>query len=208
MTQPAARTFPADFLWGAATASYQIEGAVAEDGRLPSIWDTFSHTPGKVKDGDTGDVACDHYHRWREDLDLMRTLGLNAYRFSVAWPRILPEGRGTPNARGLDFYERLVDGALERGLAPHLTLYHWDLPQPLQDEGGWMRRDTAAAFADYAGVVAGRLGDRVATWTTHNEPFCAAFMGHQWGLHAPGIADPDQHALHHKNPHYLVRGGA
>jgi beta-glucosidase len=181
--------FPANFAWGTATASYQIEGGVAEDGRRPSIWDTFSHTPGKVKDGGTGDVACDHYHRWSEDLDLMRALGLGAYRFSVAWPRVIPEGRGAVNARGLDFYERLVDGALARGLAPHVTLYHWDLPQPLQDRGGWAARDTALAFVDYAEAVARRLGDRVASWATHNEPFCAAFLGHLFGKHAPGTTD-------------------
>ena len=181
--------FPPDFAFGTATASYQIEGAVEEDGRGPSIWDTFSHTPGKVRNEDTGDVSCDHYHRWRQDLDLMRGLGLNAYRFSVAWPRVLPGGRGRVNPAGLDFYERLVDGALERGLAPHLTLYHWDLPQALQDQGGWMQRDTAAAFAEYARVVANRLGDRVASWATHNEPFCAAFLGHLFGSHAPGSSD-------------------
>ncbi len=183
--------FPPGFAFGTATASYQVEGAVREDGRSPSIWDTFSHTPGKVKNGDTGDVACDHYHLWRQDLDLMRELGLNAYRLSVAWTRVVPEGRGRVNERGLDFYERLVDGALERGVAPHLTLYHWDLPQALQDRGGWMRRETAAAYADYARAVAERLGDRVASWATHNEPFCAAFLGHMFGIHAPGVRDPD-----------------
>ena len=183
--------FPAGFAFGTATASYQIEGAVLEDGREPSIWDTFSHTAGKVRNGDTGDVACDHYHRWREDLDLMRSLGLDAYRFSVAWPRVVPMGRGAPNAKGLDFYDRLVDGLLERGISPHVTLYHWDLPQALQDEGGWTRRETAQAMADYARVVAERLGDRVASWATHNEPFCAAFLGHQWGKHAPGLMDPE-----------------
>jgi beta-glucosidase len=183
--------FPPDFAWGTASSSYQVEGAVAEDGRGPSIWDTFSHTPGKVRNGDTGDVACDHYHRWTEDLDLMRRLGLTALRFSVAWPRVIPQGRGPVNDRGLDFYERLVDGALARGLAPHLTLFHWDLPQPLQDGGGWAARDTALAFVDYAEAVARRLGDRVATWATHNEPFCAAFLGHLFGRHAPGLTDLD-----------------
>jgi beta-glucosidase len=181
--------FPKGFCFGTASASYQIEGAVREDGRAPSIWDTFSHTPGKVKNGDHGDVACDHYHRWPEDLDLMKRLGLDAYRFSVAWPRVIPQGRGAVNVRGLDFYDRLVDGVLERGMSPHVTLYHWDLPQVLQDEGGWARRETAQAMADYARVVAERLGDRVATWATHNEPFCAAFLGHMWGMHAPGLAD-------------------
>jgi beta-glucosidase len=191
--------FPPDFLFGTATASYQIEGAVAEDGRRPSIWDTFSHTPGKVKNGDTGDLACDHYHLWQQDLDLMKALGLGAYRFSVAWPRVIPEGRGAVNAKGLDFYDRLVDGLLARGISPHVTLYHWDLPQVLQGEGGWMRRETAQAMADYAGVVARRLGDRVATWATHNEPFCAGFLGHAWGMHAPGLRDDDGAlvAVHH-----------
>lgn len=183
--------FPPGFAFGTSTSSYQIEGAVAEDGRRPSIWDAFSHTPGKVKDGGTGDVACDHYHRWAEDLDLVRRLGLSAYRFSVAWPRIFPDGRGRVNTRGLDFYDRLVDGALERGLAPHLTLYHWDLPQALEDQGGWRRRETAGALAELARVVAERLGDRVATWATLNEPHCAAFLGHLSGVHAPGLCDPD-----------------
>jgi len=197
MNAPASRPsvrrsdFPPGFAFGTATSSYQIEGAVHEDGRGPSIWDTLSHTPGKVRNGDNGDVACDHYHRWREDLDLMRRLGLNAYRFSVAWPRVLPEGTGRVNPAGLDFYERLVDGLLERGIAPHLTLYHWDLPQALHDRGGWLRRETASAFADYARIVAERLGDRVASWATHNEPFCAAFLGYLFGKHAPGVSDWD-----------------
>jgi beta-glucosidase len=181
--------FPADFVLGVATAAYQVEGAVAEDGRGPSIWDTFSHTPGKVRAGDTGDVACDHYHRWESDLDLMKAMGLNGYRFSVAWPRVLPQGRGAVNARGLDFYDRLVDGLLQRGIAPYVTLYHWDLPQPLQDRGGWAARDTAAAFAEYAGIVAERLGDRVAGWVTHNEPWVVAFLGHLNGQHAPGATE-------------------
>ncbi len=183
--------FPRGFDWGAATSSYQIEGAVAEDGRSPSVWDTFSHTPGKIHGDDHGDVACDHYHRWSADLDLLRGLGLNAYRFSVAWPRVVPEGRGAVNAKGLDFYERIVDGALARGLAPHLTLYHWDLPQVLQDRGGWANRDTAIAFVEYAEAVAQRLGDRVASWATHNEPFCASILGHWLGFHAPGLKDRD-----------------
>ncbi|WP_216326925.1 GH1 family beta-glucosidase [Deinococcus aestuarii] len=181
--------FPADFAWGTATAAYQIEGAVAEDGRSPSIWDTFSHTPGKVKAGENGDVACDHYHRWEEDLGLMRALGLNAYRFSVAWPRVVPGGRGEVNARGLDFYDRLTDGLLARGVDPYVTLYHWDLPQVLQDAGGWANRNTAYAFAEYADAVAGRLGDRVRGWITHNEPWCAAFLGNVVGIHAPGGQD-------------------
>src|SRR6476469_1952150 len=168
---PAALGFPPDFLWGAATASYQIEGAVTEDGRGPSIWDTFSHTPGKTKNGDTGDVADDHYNRLQEDIALMRELGLDAYRFSVAWPRIIPAGTGAVNQAGLDFYDRLVDGLLAAGIQPFATLYHWDLPQALQDAGGWANRDTAAAFADYADVVAQRLGDRVRAWITLNEPW-------------------------------------
>ncbi len=207
-TAPVSRAdFPPGFAFGTASASYQIEGAVHEDGRGPSIWDTFSHTAGTIRDASNGDVACDHYHRWREDLDLMRELGLDAYRFSVAWPRILPAGRGAVNARGLDFYDRLVDGALERGLAPHLTLYHWDLPQALQDRGGWLERETASAFADYARTVAERLGDRVATWGTLNEPFCAALLGHLFGKHAPGITDPEA-ALVASHPLLLGHGQA
>ena len=182
-------TFPDGFLWGAATAAYQIEGAVREDGRGPSIWDTFSHTPGKVQDGDTGDIACDHYHRWRADIGLMRDLGLRAYRFSIAWPRIFPDGAGTVNARGLDFYDRLVDELLAANITPFVTLYHWDLPQALQDRGGWTRRDTVDRFAAYADAVARRLGDRVTHWITHNEPWVAAFLGNYLGIHAPGLRD-------------------
>lgn len=182
-------TFPKGFLWGAATAAYQIEGAVNEDGRGPSIWDTFSHTPGKIYNGDTGDVADDHYHRWEEDLSLMAAMGLNAYRFSVAWPRIQPLGKGGLNPAGLDFYDRLVDGLLARDIQPWITLYHWDLPQALQDQGGWANRQTAAYFADYASTVVRRLGDRVQHWITHNEPYVTAFLGHYSGLHAPGIRD-------------------
>ncbi|MFF9003412.1 GH1 family beta-glucosidase [Streptomyces achromogenes] len=181
--------FPPDFLWGTATASYQIEGAVAEDGRSPSIWDTFSHTPGKIAGDDNGDVACDHYHRWREDIGLMRRLGVNAYRFSVAWPRVVPGGTGPVNAKGLAFYDELVDALLEAGITPSVTLYHWDLPQVLQDRGGWPERDTARAFAEYASVVAGRLGDRVTLWTTLNEPLCSAWIGHLEGTMAPGWTD-------------------
>ncbi|MFC8362281.1 GH1 family beta-glucosidase [Streptomyces griseorubiginosus] len=180
---------PHDFLWGTATAAYQIEGAVAEDGRSPSIWDTFSHTPGKVAGGDTGDVACDHYHRWREDIDLMRRLGTNAYRLSVAWPRVVPGGDGPVNAKGLDFYDELIDALLAAGITPSVTLYHWDLPQVLQDRGGWPSRDTAEHFAAYASVVAGRLGDRVKHWTTLNEPLCSAWIGHLEGKMAPGLTD-------------------
>jgi beta-glucosidase len=179
-------TFPDGFVWGTATAAYQIEGAVAEDGRTPSIWDTFSHTPGKVAGGDTGDVADDHYHRYAADIALMAELGMRAYRFSTAWPRIVPGGTGPTNRAGIDFYSRLVDTLLDAGIAPVLTLYHWDLPQELQDKGGWTNRDTALHFADYAGVVAAALGDRVSSWTTLNEPWCSAFLGYGAGVHAPG----------------------
>jgi beta-glucosidase len=193
--------FPKDFLFGSATASYQIEGAVDEDGRGPSIWDTFSRTPGKVLNGDTGDVADDHYHRLDQDLDLMRSLGLQAYRFSIAWPRIQPTGRGEANAKGLDFYSRLVDGLLERGIRPVATLYHWDLPQALEDEGGWTVRSTAEAFPDYARIVGEALGDRVHTWTTLNEPWCSAYLGYASGVHAPGVTDrlSALKAVHHLN---------
>jgi beta-glucosidase len=173
-------------MFGAATSAYQIEGSVAADGRGLSIWDTFAATPGKVIDGSNGSEACDHYRLWREDVDLMRWLGLSAYRFSVAWPRILPSGRGAVNARGLDFYERLVDALLEWDIEPFLTLYHWDLPQALEDQGGWRVRDTASAFAEYADAVSRRLGDRVRHWITHNEPWCTAMHGHVHGEHAPG----------------------
>ena len=182
-------SMPDGFLWGAATSSYQIEGAVDADGRGPSIWDTFCRIPGAVIGGDTGDVACDHYHRLDDDLDLMSSLGLQAYRFSVAWPRVVPTGRGAVNEAGLDFYDRLVDGLLERGITPFVTLYHWDLPQALQDEGGWENRATCDAFADYAEVVARRLGDRVGHWITHNEPWVVSFLGHLDGVHAPGRTD-------------------
>ncbi|MEU9986654.1 GH1 family beta-glucosidase [Streptomyces sp. NPDC048045] len=180
---------PHDFLWGTATAAYQIEGAVAEDGRSPSIWDTFSHTPGKIANGDNGDVACDHYHRWREDVGLMRRLGVNAYRLSVAWPRVIPGGTGPVNPKGLAFYDELVDALLEAGITPSVTLYHWDLPQVLQDRGGWPERATALAFAEYASAVAERLGDRVKLWATLNEPSCSAWIGHLEGKMAPGGQD-------------------
>ncbi|MFY1598986.1 GH1 family beta-glucosidase [Micromonospora sp. WMMD737] len=182
-------TFPPGFLWGAATAAYQIEGAAAEGGRTPSIWDTFSHTPGRVVEGHTGDVACDHYHRLGSDVALMAELGLKSYRFSVSWPRVQPGGTGPANAEGLDFYRRLVDELLGHGIEPWLTLYHWDLPQPLEDVGGWPARDTAARFADYATLVADALGDRVRYWTTLNEPWCSAFLGYGSGVHAPGRSD-------------------
>ncbi|MDR0849530.1 MAG: beta-glucosidase [Propionibacteriaceae bacterium] len=194
-------TFPEDFVFGAATASYQIEGAVHEGGRGTSIWDTFSHTPGRVDRGDTGDVACDHYHRWTEDLDILAELGVDAYRFSVAWPRIQPTGVGSANQAGLDFYSRLVDGLLARGITPFVTLYHWDLPQTLEDKGGWRDRDTAYRFADYADLVARELGDRVGEWATLNEPWCAAMLGYGSGVHAPGVANPKAalDASHHLN---------
>ena len=178
--------FPEGFLWGASTAAYQIEGAVAEDGRGPSIWDTFSHTEGRTKEGDTGDVAADHYHRWPEDVALLTELGANAYRFSIAWPRIQPSGSGSANPRGLDFYDRLVDALGERGITPVPTLFHWDLPQPLEDEGGWLNRETAYRFAEYAALVADRLGDRVKLWITLNEPFIHMTLGYALGMHAPG----------------------
>ena len=184
-----ARRFPRHFLWGAATASYQIEGAVHEDGRGSSIWDDFANTPGKTYQGHNGEVAADHYHRIAEDTDLMAQLGLGAYRFSIAWPRILPEGRGTINSAGLDFYDRLVDALLAKGIVPFATLYHWDLPSSLEREGGWLNRTTASAFAEYAEIVTRRLGDRVASWITLNEPWCSAYLGYGIGVHAPGLSD-------------------
>ena len=186
---PRSHPFPDGFTWGAATASYQIEGAVSEDGRGPSIWDVFSHTPGRIRNGDTGDVACDHYHRWAADIDLAARLGLGAYRFSIAWPRVMPAGDGPVNERGLDFYDRLVDGLLQRGMRPVPTLYHWDLPQALEDRGGWANRATADAFARYVEAVVRRLGDRVPQWITLNEPWVAAFIGYASGRHAPGRRD-------------------
>jgi beta-glucosidase len=191
--------FPTRFLWGAATAAYQIEGAVGEDGRGESIWDRFCTTPGKVRNGDTGAVACDFYHRFPGDIALMRELGLDSFRFSVAWPRVLPEGRGRVNEAGLDFYDRLVDALLANGIDPCVTLYHWDLPQPLEDAGGWPSRDTAEAFVEYAEAVVGRLGDRVTRWITHNEPWVAAWLGYGWGILAPGRTSDDDAvaAAHH-----------
>jgi beta-glucosidase len=182
--------FPSDFRWGVATAAYQIEGAATEDGRGPSIWDTFCRTPGKVHLGQTGDVACDHYHRYRHDVALMRELNVGTYRFSMSWPRIVPDGSGPTNTRGIDFYDRLVDTLLETGINPMATLYHWDMPQTLEDHNGWVNRDTAYHFAEYASVVHARLGDRVRSWTTINEPWCAAFHGYASGQHAPGRTDP------------------
>lgn len=193
--------FPAGFRWGTATAAYQIEGAATEDGRTPSIWDTFCRTPGRVRNGDTGDIAADHYHRMREDVALMKQLGVSDYRFSIAWPRVQPTGRGPAVQKGLDFYRRLTDELLEAGIRPVATLYHWDLPQELEDAGGWPQRETARRFGDYAGIMADALGDRVATWTTLNEPWCAAFLGYGSGVHAPGrtSASASLRAAHHFN---------
>ncbi len=186
---PLELSFPEGFLWGAGTAAYQIEGAWNADGRKPSIWDTFCHTPGRIVDGDTGDVACDHYNRLDEDIALMAELGLKAYRFSISWPRVVPDGTGPVNGAGLGFYDRLVDLLLEAGIEPFPTLYHWDLPQALEDLGGWPVRSTAEAFADYAGVVAAALGDRVSSWMTLNEPWVASILGYGVGIHAPGRND-------------------
>ena len=181
--------FPDGFLWGAATSSYQIEGAASEDGRSESVWDRFCRTPGKVLNGDTGDVACDHYRRWRDDIRIMEDLGLSAYRFSVAWPRVMPDAGGSVNQAGLDFYDRLVDGLPGAGIEPFLTLYHWDLPQWLEDRDGWRSRATAYAFAGYAAAVEARLGDRVRYWLTLNEPWVVAHLGHRTGQHAPGLVN-------------------
>ncbi|MFF0788041.1 GH1 family beta-glucosidase [Streptomyces spiralis] len=201
MPEPMTVSFPPAFLWGAATSAYQIEGAVREGGRTPSIWDTFSHTPGRTAGGDTGDVAVDHYHRYRDDVALMAELGLNAYRFSVSWPRVQPTGRGPAVQVGLDFYRRLADELLSHGIKPALTLYHWDLPQELEDAGGWPERDTALRFAEYAQLVGEALGDRVEQWITLNEPWCSAFLGYGSGVHAPGRTEPQAalRAAHHLN---------
>ena len=197
--------FPPGFVWGAATAAYQVEGAVRADGRGESIWDRFSHTPGHVRAGETGDVACDHYHRYAQDIGLMAELGLDAYRFSIAWPRVIPDGFGVVNEAGLDFYDRLVDEVLSRDVAPHATLYHWDLPQPLEDAGGWPTRATAEAFGRYADVVTRRLGDRLASLSTLNEPWCSAHLGYRLGIHAPGRTD--QAAAMAASHHLLVAHG-
>ncbi|MDQ3508522.1 MAG: GH1 family beta-glucosidase [Actinomycetota bacterium] len=195
--------FPDDFLWGAATASYQIEGAANEDGRGASIWDSFSHTPGNVYRGDTGDIACDHFHRLEEDLDLMAELGLKAYRFSVAWPRIQPEGSGEVNRAGLDFYRRLVEGLRRRNIEPMLTLYHWDLPQALEDRGGWTSRETSERFAEYTEIVYEALSDDVEFWITLNEPWVASWLGHEAGVHAPGRRSTSEALL---ATHHLLLG--
>jgi beta-glucosidase len=201
------KTFPPNFLWGVATSSYQIEGAWNEDGKGESIWDRFAHTPGKIKTGETGDTACDHYHRWPQDVALMQEMGVNAYRFSISWPRVLPSGRGKVNQAGLDFYSRLVDGLLEAGITPAATLYHWDLPQALQDRGGWPSRMCTEAFVEYADVVSRRLGDRVKLWATFNEPFVSAITGYQQGEHAPGHTNLDE-ALRAAHHHLLAHGWA
>ena len=194
--------FPADFNFGTATAAYQIEGAAHEDGRGESIWDRFSGTPGKTFEGHTGEVACDHYHRYLDDIDLMSRLGVNSYRLSIAWPRILPNGTGTVNQKGLDFYNRLIDALLERSIEPYVTLHHWDLPQALEDRGGWYSRDTAEAFGEFAAIVLGALGDRVHRWITVNEPWVVAWIGHGEGRHAPGKADGPTGAI--KAGHHLL----
>ena len=180
-------SFPADFVWGVATSSFQIEGAAIEDGKGPSIWDSFCRVPGAIADGTDGDIACDHYHRWQSDLDLIAGLGVDAYRFSVSWPRVRPTGSGPWNGKGLDFYERLVDGLLVRGIKPYLTLNHWDLPDALQAGGGWANRDTVYRFIEYAQGIHARLGDRIAAITTHNEPWVVAVLGHETGIFAPGL---------------------
>ncbi len=189
MTDQSPPRFPPDFLFGTATAAYQIEGAAREGGRGPSIWDTYSRTPGKVARGESGDVACDHYHRYEEDIDLLKELGVDTYRFSIAWPRVIPDGAGEVNPEGLAFYDRVVDALREAGIEPVATLYHWDLPQALEDGGGWRVRETAHHFAAYARVVADHLGDRVERWITLNEPHCTAFVGHAVGRHAPGTRE-------------------
>jgi beta-glucosidase len=199
--------FPRGFIWGTATSSYQIEGAATEDGRGTSIWDVFAATPSKIKDNSDGKVACDHYHRYKDDVALMKSLGVHAYRFSIAWPRILPDGAGRVEPRGLDFYSRLVDELLSKNITPFVTLYHWDLPQALQDKGGWNNRDIVGWFADYAAIVIRALGDRVKNWITLNEPWCIAFLSNEIGAHAPGNRDPKlaRQIAHHCN---LAHGAA
>jgi beta-glucosidase len=202
---PPEPAFPAEFVWGVATAAYQIEGAASEDGRGESVWDRFCATPGKVRSGDSGAVACDFYHRYPADIELMSELGLDAFRFSIAWPRIVPDGRGRVNAAGLDFYDRLIDDLLAAGITPFPTLFHWDTPQRLEDDGGWTVRSTAEAFVEYAEVVATRLGDRITHWVTHNEPWVVSWIGHAWGEHAPGrTSEKDAIAAAH---HLLLSHG-
>ena len=199
LTPAVLAAFPEDFIWGVATSAFQIEGAARADGKGPSIWDDFCCQPGAIADGSNGDTACDHYHRWREDLDLISSLGVDAYRFSVSWPRVRPSGDGAFNSLGLDFYERLVDGLLQRGVQPHLTLNHWDLPSALQAQGGWAARDTVHRFIEYAQAVAARMGDRLASITTHNEPWVMATLGHETGIFAPGVKNraTAMQAAHH-----------
>jgi beta-glucosidase len=200
------RRFPDDFVWGAATSAFQIEGAARTDGKGPSIWDEFCRVPGAIADGSNADIACDHYHRLESDLDLLADLGVNAYRFSISWPRVQPLGIGAVNSRGLGFYERLVDGLLERDIQPYATLYHWDLPAELQRrDGGWLARDTAHRFADYAGIVARHLGDRVVSFATHNEPWVTAVLGYERGIFAPGIKS--RRIAYQVNHHLLVSHG-
>lgn len=202
MIAPARADFPRDFRFGVATAAYQIEGAVTAGGRVPSIWDTFTATPGAIEHGDTGEQACDHYHRYAEDVALMRGLGIDAYRFSIAWPRIVAPG-GRPNSAGIAFYDRLLDELLAAGITPWATLYHWDLPQSLEEEGGWAARDTAYRFAEYAGVAAEAFGDRISHWITLNEPWVSSFLGYASGMHAPGRTD---HAAALAAAHHLMLG--
>ncbi len=206
MNNPPSLTFPNDFIWGASTASYQIEGAWNEDGKGESIWDRFSHTPGKIENGETGDIAADHYHRFQEDIALMKRLGLKAYRFSISWPRVFPQGHGKVNQKGLDFYSRLVDGLLEAGIEPFVTLHHWDYPQALQEQGGWLNRDTLGYFADYSAVMVKALGDRIRRWATFNEPTVIAFAGYAAGAHAPGLAGGPKIGLQAQH-HILVAHG-
>ncbi|HEY3311367.1 MAG TPA: GH1 family beta-glucosidase [Anaerolineales bacterium] len=201
MENNALNKFPDNFIWGAATASYQIEGAWNVDGKGESNWDRFTHTPGKIHAGDTGDVACNHYHLWKEDVALLKSLGMPAYRFSIGWPRIFPTGRGAVNEPGLDFYNRLVDELLEAGITPFVTLNHWDIPQALEDEGGWPVRSTAEAFVEYADAVTRALGDRVKHWITHNEPAVVSWMGYSDGTHAPGLKD---YSLGVRTSHHLL----
>lgn len=198
--------FPKNFTWGTATSSYQIEGAAEADGRGISIWDTFSKTKGKVLNADTGSVACDHYNRYKEDCAILKSIGIQSYRFSIAWPRIFPSGRGNVNENGLDFYDRLVDELLRHKIEPTATLYHWDLPQTLEDEGGWRNRSTVAAFEEYSRAIVQKLGDRVKRWFTINEPWCAWWLGHKTGIHAPG-AQEDEKTLRNVSHHLLLAHG-
>ena len=201
MSDDLSPAFPRDFVWGAATASYQIEGAANEDGRGESVWDRFAATPGKVRNGDSGAIACDFYHRYSDDIRLMGELGIDAFRFSIAWPRVLPEGRGRVNEKGLDFYDRLVDELLDNGITPFATLFHWDTPQVLDEEGGWPSRGIIEPFCEYVEAVSARLGDRIQHWITHNEPWVVAWIGHGWGHHAPGRTS-DNEAL--ATAHHLM----